>query len=50
MTWQVPAGQTEGEEGFCLAVGNKSTSPAENTGMLSGLAERGLGKLRHRWN
>jgi len=49
MARQGPAGQTEGKEGIVLAMQTRA-SPGENTGVLSGLAERGLGKPMHRWN
>lgn len=45
MAWQGPAGQTEGRD--CTSCGNKGVSPGENTGMLSRLVERELGKPRY---
>ncbi len=50
MAWQGPAGQTEGKKRSSTSCGSKDVSPGKNAGMLSALAEMGLGKSGHRGN
>ena len=38
------------KEGHIQAMGRRNVLPGKNSGMLSGLAEMGLGKPRNRWN